>query len=276
MNRRHFLKLSASGAIGGILGSYSLFFDRYMVQVNRYRIVVPRLPQEFHRFSIVQLTDLHYGFLDPLSFLQGVIKMANKLRNDITVCTGDYVIRKGTNEEINRIWPVLTELQAPLGVYSVLGNHDHAADNNRSVYWLDRSGQNIRHRVKYFEREGKRLWLAGGGDLWRDHRNLDDLLRNIPEEDCRIVLAHNPDSADTAFSERIDLMISGHTHGGQVILPFTGPVVLPVMNKNYTAGLKTSSKGLPVFISKGIGCSAMFPVRFNCAPEIAVLELCCC
>jgi predicted MPP superfamily phosphohydrolase len=105
-----------------------------------------------------------------------------------------------------------------------------------------------------------------------DHRSFDYLTQRS-REDCRIVLAHNPDSADTGFSERIDLIICGHTHGGQVYIPFYGtPPFLPVQNMNYNFGLKTSKKGLPVFISKGVGWGA-FPVRFNCPPEIAVLEL---
>jgi predicted MPP superfamily phosphohydrolase len=109
--------------------------------------------------------------------------------------------------------------------------------------------------------------------LWEDHRSFDHLLRNVPREDCRIVLAHNPDSADTDFSERIDLMISGHTHGGQVYIPFYGtPPYMPVKNPNYNFGLKVSNKGHSLFISKGVGWGA-FPLRLNCPPEIAVLEL---
>lgn len=274
MNRRQFLKLSATTAVAGIIGSYPIFIERYLVQVNRYRIPVPKLPHQFNGFSIVQLTDLHYGSLVPLSFLRHVIGKANGLKKDVIVCTGDYVHRRDTKDEIDGIWPLLSELKAPLGVYSVLGNHDHWADSNRSAYWLERSGHNILSRTQCFERKGKRLWIAGGGDLWEDHRDFDDILKNVPEEDCKIVLAHNPDSADSSFSQRIDLMICGHTHGGQVNIPFYGTPVLPVKNKNYSFGLKASRKGQPVFISKGIGW-AVYPVRFNCFPEIAVLELTC-
>ena len=132
--------------------------------------------------------------------------------------------------------------------------------------------QNSRHRVTSIDRHGSKLWLAGAGDLWEDHKSLDGLLSTIPKSDCRIVLAHNPDTADTEFSSRVDLMISGHTHGGQVRIPFVGTPVLPVRNKTYSSGLKTSLRGKKVFISRGIGW-AVYPVRFNCFPEIAVLEL---
>ncbi len=273
MNRRQFLKISTLGGLG-LIASFPVVFDLYTVQVNRYRVPIPQLPPQFQGFTIVHLTDLHYGLLVPLSFLRNVIGTANRLKGDVIVCTGDYVHQRNTAGELDKVWPLLCELEAPQGVYSVLGNHDHWADANRSLYWLERSKQNLHFRTRYFERGGRRLWIAGGGDLWEDHRNFDKILHNIPPEDCRIVLAHNPDSADSRFSERIDLMICGHTHGGQVNLPFYGTPFLVVNNKNYSFGLKANSKGQHVFISKGIGWGAV-PLRFNCFPEIAVLELTC-
>ncbi|MCX5770693.1 MAG: metallophosphoesterase [Candidatus Hydrogenedentes bacterium] len=272
MNRRRFLKILGAVAAAGVAASYPVTIERYLVQVNRYRIPMPRLPREFDGFTIVHLTDLHYGPLVPLWFVRWVIETANRLRKHITVCTGDYVGKRNKRQDLEQVWPVLAELRAPLGVYSVLGNHDHWTDTTRSLQWLQRSGQNVRKRCQGFERNGNKLWIAGGGDLWEDHIPFDDLLDDVPKSDCRIVLAHNPDSADTKFSAPVDLIISGHTHGGQVCVPFYGSLILPVKNKNYSFGLKANSKGQPVFISKGIGW-AMYPVRFNCMPEIAVLEL---
>ncbi len=249
-----------------------LFTERYMVRVNRYRIPIPNLPPQFHGFTIVHLTDLHYGLVSK-PFVHDVVNTANALKGDVIVCTGDFVHHRNTDREINGVWPVLSQLRARSGVYSVLGNHDHWASADHSFDWLQRTGQNLRHKTRSFQREGKRLWIAGGGDLWSDHRGFDHILRNVPREDCRIVLAHNPDSADTNFSGRIDLMICGHTHGGQVYIPFYGtPPFMPVRNKNYNFGLKTSKKGLPLFISRGVGWGD-FPIRLNCPPEIAVLEL---
>jgi len=178
----------------------------------------------------------------------------------------------GEPEEWRSVEPLLAELHAPLGVFSVLGNHDPWADTGRSQHWLSRTGQDLRHKAVGIERDGSRLWLVGAGDLWEDHRSLDELMREIPESDCRLVLAHNPDTADTDFSSRVDLMVSGHTHGGQVDIPFVGTPILPFRNKAYSSGLKRSPRGASVFISRGIGW-AVYPVRFNCLPEFAVLEL---
>jgi uncharacterized protein len=270
--RRQFLKHACSIGSIGLLASYPVFIERYIVLTNIYRIKVPNLPKEFTGFRIVQLSDLHHGFLVPLELIRHVVERANELKPDLIVCTGDYVHERNSTTQIDQVWPILSKLTAPSGVYSVLGNHDHWADTARSDYWLKKTRQDLRHKVFPIQREGQNLWIAGAGDLYEDHKNLDYILSQIPDAECRIVLAHNPDSADTTFSKRIDLMISGHTHGGQVNIPFVGPPILPVRNRNYSSGLKTSLRGCKVFISKGIGWT-IFPVRFNCLPEIVLLEL---
>ncbi len=104
-----------------------------------------------------------------------------------------------------------------------------------------------------------------------DELGIDDAFRHVPDSDCKILLSHNPDSADTDYKSRIDLMISGHTHGGQVIIPFVGAPILPVKNKLYSSG-HIRNEGTNLYISRGLGW-AMIPVRFNCLPEISVLRL---
>ncbi len=272
ISRRRFLKLAGYVGAGSLAAGYPLFIERHLVVTSRRRLVVPRLPDAFAGLRIAHLSDLHFGALVPLSAVRDVVRRANALGADLILCTGDYVHERRSAAQIDAVWPELARLSAPLGVYSVLGNHDHWADSARSQDWLTRTGQDLRHRTAPLERDGQRLWLAGAGDLWEDHRDLDDLLRRVPDSECRIVLAHNPDTADTAFSRPVDLMLSGHTHGGQVRLPFLGAPVLPVRNKNYSSGLCTSPRGVRVFISRGIGWACL-PVRFNCLPEIALLEL---
>ena len=206
----------------GLAACYPFFIERYIVLTNLYRIPVPHLPDTFSGFRVVHLTDFHYGFLMPMRMIRHVIARANRIRRDITVCTGDYAHERNATGQIDAVWPHLAELQAPGGVFSVLGNHDHWADTDRSRYWLNRAGQDLHHTVSPIIRNGERIWLAGVGDYWEDHRNLDDSLRDIPDTECRIVLAHNPDTADTEHASRVDLMLSGHTHGGQVKIPFGG------------------------------------------------------
>ena len=271
ISRRQMITASVAGGVG-LVCAYPFFIERYLVMENHYRIPVPNLPSAFEGFRIVQIADLHYGFLVPMSVVRRVVRRANKIPADLIVCTGDYIHEKNSTAQIDEVWPELDKLESPSGVMSILGNHDHWGDTDRSQYWLEKTGQNMRFQVKALEKNGQRLWFAGAGDYWEDHQPLDLLLKQVPADECRIVLAHNPDSADTAYDRHFDLMICGHTHGGQVKIPFLGAPVLPVENKNYSEGFLKTTRGMPLFISRGIGW-AILPVRFNCFPEIAVLEL---
>ncbi len=272
MDRRSFLKIAGFGGISvALFGSYPFLIEKNLVLVNHYRIPVPSLPESFHWFRIAHLTDLHFGPLVSGSFLEGVIEKTNKLRPDMIVCKGDYAHEKNSKKEVNAVWSILSRLSARFGVYSVLGNHDHYADTNLSLEWLHRSGQDIRHTSRAIYKGKDRVIIGGAGDYWEDDLKIDQCFSSSDEGDCRILLTHNPDSVDTDFTTPVSLIISGHTHGGQVSIPFYGPPIVPVKNKRYTSGLIETEKG-KLFISKGIGC-AIYPLRFNCAPEIAVLEL---
>jgi predicted MPP superfamily phosphohydrolase len=200
-----------------------------------------------------------------------VVWMANRGRQDVTVLTGDYVHRNHTAADIRTVWPVLNKLTAPEGVFAVLGNHDHWADTQASIRALKASGFNLRHRSHLFERQGQRLWLAGTGDLWEDEQTMDTVFAGVSDDDCKILLAHNPDTADLPFVTKIDLMLSGHTHGGQVYFPFIGAPWAPVRNKAYMRGL-VQTRRFPLFVSRGIGWAG-YPLRFLSPPEMALIIL---
>ena len=262
----------------GILGFsalvlfYGIFIERYLVRFPRHTIPVPNLPESFRGTTIVHVSDVHLSPLVPRWFLARLFRKVEALEKDIIVCTGDYVLGRDVPERVNAAWSLLRELRAPLGVYSVLGNCDHWADDARSRQMLSDSGQDVRGKAIAIRKGDQTLLIAGAGDLQEDHIPLDAVLGAAPSEACRILLAHNPDTADTEFAERVDLVIAGHTHGGQVELPFFGIPMLPVENKNYSYGLKRSPKGHLVFISKGIGWG-IFPGRLNSFPEIPILKL---
>jgi hypothetical protein len=267
--RRQFLKSGGFWAAGGIIGGYPVFIERRLLQVNRYRIPVPHLPKSFEGFTIVHLTDLHYGPLVSDGYIRGVIERANAIRRDLTVCTGDYI--QDEPIQMDGVFPLLGRLTARHGVFSTLGNHDSWVGLEKADGWLSRIGQNLRHRAVAIERHGERIWIGGAGDLNEDMVGIDTAFAGVPPEACKIVLAHTPDTADVRFDTRIDLMISGHTHGGQVVVPFYGPPILPVTNKRYGSGFIRTDR-MALFISRGIGWGIL-PIRLNCPPEIAVLTL---
>ncbi|MCA9450798.1 MAG: metallophosphoesterase [Candidatus Omnitrophica bacterium] len=200
LTRRQLIKcLAVGGGFLAFMGAYPVFIERSIVLMTRYRIPVPNLPKAFEGLKVVHLTDIHHGFLVSLDFVRGVIRRANEAGGDLIVCTGDYVHEKKATGQIDAVWPVMADLSAPLGVHSILGNHDHWADTDRSVHWLRETGQDLHHKQTAIERDGERLWLVGAGDFWEDHVDLDEELSGIPDADCRIVLAHNPDTADTTY-----------------------------------------------------------------------------
>ncbi|NLE02113.1 MAG: twin-arginine translocation signal domain-containing protein [Fibrobacter sp.] len=272
ITRRNFLKLATLSCGAGLIGSYSFFFERNKLQINTYRIPIPNLPESFEGFTIAHISDIHYGFYFTLDHVKEIVKTANSLSSDLIVCTGDYIYRNYSDKPIDTVWPVLSLLQARHGVFSVLGNHDYWGRSKRSIYWLEKSGQSLHFKAKPVIRNGEALWFIGIGDLWEDYANVDHILSKSPPDSCRILLVHNPDTADMIYSSRADLVIAGHTHGGQVKFPFIGSPILPVYNKKYSSGLKYTASNIPVFITRGIGCSNL-PIRFNCYPEIAVLKL---
>jgi predicted MPP superfamily phosphohydrolase len=271
INRRKFLKLGLLGGIGTLIASYPFFIERYIFQLNTYRIPVSDLPSNFNGFTIAQLTDIHYGFLMPLMVIEQIVDRINMLQSDIIVCTGDYIHEQNGITQIDIVWTRLMKLSAKYGVYSVSGNHDHWGDTNRSLYWLEKSGQNVRHKAIPILKGEERIWIGGAGDYWEDKLGIDNAFQHVPSSECKILLSHNPDSADTKYETQVNLIISGHTHGGQVNIPFVGSPILPVRNKSYSSGfIKTGRTSL--YISKGLGW-AILPVRFNCFPEISVLKL---
>lgn len=265
-SRRTWLTGSAAAAL---CASYPVFIERHAVQVNLYDVFVPHLPPAFVGYRIAQLTDTHLGWLVTASFVQRVVELTNDVGADLIVGTGDFVHHR--TEEVRAVWPILTRLCARDGVGCVLGNHDHWADERESLTQLERSGFSLRHRVLPLERNGQRLLLFGAGDYMEDHFGLDALLDKARPDDCRIVLAHNPDTADQSRKGRIDLILSGHTHGGQIRVPGFGAPILPVKNKAYDQGIKAVGD-TSLFISRGIGCVGV-PARFACPPEIAVVRL---
>jgi uncharacterized protein len=260
--------LFGAGA-AALTASYSVFIERYLVQVNRYDVFVPNLPPAFVGYQIAHLTDTHLGWMTSTQFLSEVVGVTNDVGADLIVGTGDFVHR--ARDEVLGVWPLLRRLKARDGVYCVLGNHDHWADERESLAQLESSGFSVRHRAVSLVRNGQRVLIMGAGDHMEDNFGLDHVLKAARPEDCRIVLAHNPDSADRPRTARIDLMLSGHTHGGQIRIPGYGAPILPVHNKAYDQGLKTVGD-LSLFISRGIGCVAI-PVRFASPPEVAVLRL---
>ncbi|MDD4062145.1 MAG: metallophosphoesterase, partial [Kiritimatiellae bacterium] len=158
---------------------------------------------------------------------------------------------------------------------SVLGNHDYWTDAPRVAASLESAGiPLLTNKHVLLRRDGDVLCIAGVNDVWSTNPPPDAAaaLAGVPQDVPRIVLCHNPDYAEVAPRDvRIDLMLSGHTHGGQVRLPFVGPLILPIQHRKYAEGL-VQGPTCPVFISRGLGMVGV-PMRLNCKPELPLITL---
>ena len=258
--------------LGGALGvGYSLLEARWLV-VSGVTLTVPNLPAAFKGKTIAFLADLHHGPYVPLSYVRHAVDMTNALKPDLIALGGDYPHRG-----LQYIAPCINELSrlhAPLGVYAVLGNHDHYDYGQPQVSAALRAARipELTNRGLWIEADGARLWLCGVDDYWWGTQNLPAALSETTMQDAVILLSHNPDYVEEIHDARVGLVLSGHTHGGQVNLPIIGPPVVPsIYGQKYVQGL-VQGPVTQVFVTRGIGTITP-PVRLFCKPEIVLVTL---
>ncbi|MBU2610002.1 MAG: metallophosphoesterase [Chloroflexi bacterium] len=292
LSRRQFLKLGCGALLGGAavcaLGPlYATQVEPGWIQVTRLDIPLPGLPEPLDGFAIAQLSDLHLGPYVSVEDVRRSVEIANDLGADLIVLTGDFVYGSaGYSVACAR---ELASLQARYGVYAVLGNHDNWTDADQVAGNLAGAGIVVlRNERRPLDVNGTRLWLVGIEDtgyvgffgdfgdfraMWQEAGDaLATLLEGIPADEPRLLLVHNPDFTEMLPEGRIDLVLSGHTHGGQVRLPFVGaPVVPSCFGQKYASGL-VQGPGRLVYVNRGIGTIGL-PVRFNCRPEVTLLQL---
>lgn len=258
---------TAGVAIGGI--GLDAGFERNAIEVTRPRVAIPGLPAAFQGLRVCQITDVHHGPFLAIEHVHESVQLALEQKPDVFVLTGDLSHKKEWS--VPPVWDAMAPLEAPLGTWGVMGNHDwwHGIDASLEGARRAKVGM-LDNRAVPIVRGGERLWLAGVGDLWADEQDLTGALAQVPTDEPVILLTHNPDYADEMRDKRVKLMLAGHSHGGQVCAPLIGPLTVPNKAK-YTAGLVRTAAS-QIYISRGIGMSAV-PFRFNCRPELPVFEL---
>lgn len=251
-------------------GRYSPFGLRQPIEIQRLPVSLSGLPEPFEGFKIVQLTDIHHGPYTRLEDLHRIVELSNQEAPDLTVLTGDFVLN--SREFIGECIEALGALEAKEGVFAVLGNHDHREGPQEITEALAERGiQVLDNGSVTLERDGAQLCLAGVSDLEEDEPDVERAFAGVPEERPRILLSHNPDIAEFLDGHRADLIISGHTHGGQFVFPLIGAPVMPNVYRKYRQGLQ-SGPTTQVFVCRGIGAT-LLPIRIACPPQIAVLRL---
>ncbi|WP_409344107.1 metallophosphoesterase [Paenibacillus sp. MBLB4367] len=278
MTRRSFLRLGLqiSGGVlasGVLTGLYARYAERFWYKVTRLTLSLPRLPAAFDGMRIVQFSDVHHGRDFGTEHVEAVAGRIESLKPDMICFTGDlFDARYG--ELTNACTPLLKRLTAPLGKWAVLGNHDYEVDSGGVTKELQEAGFTVlsdQHRV--LERNGERIWIAGVSDFIYGLPSMEDALKGANDRGFTLLLSHAPDYADTAMPYNVDLQLSGHSHGGQIRLPFAGALFTPEGAKTYIAGLyKLNGGAMQLYTNRGLGTS-LIPLRFLCRPEITVLTL---
>lgn len=257
-----------------ILILWGIFAEPNILVIRNIDISLKKWHSEHNSLKIVFLGDLHTKPID-LDRLKRVVSKVNDQKPDIVLSIGDYVNGNSYKETLypRVIAKELGKIKSKYGFYTVLGNHDYDYNPLRIRKELEKNGIKVlENDTLPLDIEGKRLWLIGIQDFSVCHTHLDYNTKQVSDEENPVILlSHTPD-VFPEVDERIELTLAGHTHGGQVIIPFYGPIYVPSKyGKKYSKGyFEEGNKKM--FVTGGIGTS-VFPVRFNNFPEIIILNI---
>ena len=289
VTRRELLRRSVRRTVRGTLGAgalagvYAAGVEPFRPVLTRADLPVVNLPPALDGFRIAHLSDFHVrGSEFPAARLRPAVDLANRERPDLIALTGDYVNNFGGDPvtrtvDMNDCARELGRLRARIGVFAIFGNHDFRSppyDNPDRVPWL-RAGITplLDEAMTIPIGAAARLVLVGLRSSLVRPVVPELFFPQVPRGDdvFRLLLWHEPDRANESARAGADAQLSGHTHGGQVVLPGVGPLVLPPEGKRYPSGMFRVG-GMPLFVTRGVG---MLPprVRFCCPPEVALLTL---
>jgi len=282
LTRRDFLKVMGIAALDfflvGIGGAgYGYLMEPNLIKVETIRLRLPRLSGKFSGFRLAQISDIHMGGWMNGERFQHVVDLILAEEPDVLLITGDFVIGHDpgsiSEQTIRDLTAGLAGLADSFPTFAVLGNHDYWTGAGRIRQVLSDSGiTDLTNTAFTLERGEECLHLCGVDDLWEGDPRLDQVIAKLADDSAAILLAHEPDFADaSAATGRFDLQLSGHTHGGQVVLPFVGPPILPYLGRKYPSGIYRVGE-MVQYTNRGVGM-ARLPVRINCPPEITVFVL---
>jgi len=242
------------------------------LDVQPVALTLPRLMPAFEGYRIVQISDFHIGTWLNRRRLEEAVHQVNQQHPDLIAITGDFVTYAPERFAQDLI-DCLGQLRARDGAFAVLGNHDHWTDPQILRQIFHKTGViELPNTFQTIRRGPEQLHIAGVDDVMNEKACLPEVLAGLPEEGAAILMAHEPDFADvSAASGRFDLQISGHTHGGQILLPRMGPPFLPRFGRKYPSGLYQIN-GMVQYTNRGLG-TAELQFRLNCRPEITVFNL---
>jgi len=265
--QRSLIALASAAAIDAVI------LEPRTIRFERREVPIFGLPGVFDGYRIAFLADLHFPTWIKGAFIRRAIRAANEFHPDLIAFGGDLFDLKGALVAPN-VSGIYEEAHAPDGVVGVLGNHDHGLDIAAVHREIARSTpvRLIENTSFLVERKGKSLAIGGVGDLWHGVVDPQSAFAGVPPNVPRIMLSHNPDVAEEMQEGiRVDLQLSGHTHGGQVHIPYGPSLHVPSRYGNKFAQGLVQGKRHRVYVTRGL-CSMRW-VRFCCPPEVTGIIL---
>ncbi len=281
ITRRRFLLAGACAGAG--LALYAGEIERHWIEIAYRDVVIPGLPQAFDGFRVAQLSDIHLDEYTEPFFLRDAVRHINRMNPDAVFLTGDYVTHELLPKRfsIGPAWQcanLLNQLQCPHR-YAILGNHDVIVGRKYVIEALTANAITVlENSYLPIERAGSRFWLAGIDDPVAGDPDpeaaIPASIRGVPHEPI-VLLCHAPDYVDDLLripaGQALSLVLAGHTHGGQIRLPWIGPLALPEFGRKYVEGWFRFGD-LQLYVNRGIGTVGI-PFRIDCPPEITLLTL---
>ncbi len=271
--RRQFLTglISAPLVAVSATSAYARLIEPYSYYVSDVDIFIKNLPERFEGFRITQLTDVHHSQIVSLNEVRKVVALAQQTKPDMFVLTGDYTT--SYRRFIEPCAETLAALKAPEGTWAVLGNHDHYTDPELTTRALERNQIKVLNNANTTLHRGPdALQLAGVDDWTWNAANFSRAFYGLRRDIATVLLSHQPRVLELEETENVSLVLSGHTHGGQINFPFLGlPARFATSDLKYAHGL-FRRRDTQLYVSSGTGVIGL-PVRLGVRPEIAVLRL---
>jgi predicted MPP superfamily phosphohydrolase len=278
LTRRNFIKKGLTSVVGFFilsLSSYSFFIEKNNIELKHIHLSFPHLPSSFKGTKILHISDIHFGFFYDSDQLQNLIVRIRSLEPDIICFTGDLIDSQFSKSQAINVSNILKQLVAPYGKFAILGNHNYWGNTELVKDCLTDSGfQLLMNEVTLVRKGNDYIYISGIDDLLCGTPDISKIFKKgrLDPNLFHVMLVHEPDYANEISYHPVDLQLSGHSHGGQINLPYIGPLITPALSKKYTSGLYRINNRLNLYTNRGIG-TTILPFRFYCRPEITIIEL---
>ncbi|MCG1020442.1 metallophosphoesterase [Sutcliffiella horikoshii] len=280
VTRRGFFKKIFTLAFTALLTSgvgyyYARYIEPKQMKKLKHTITHSSIPESFSGIKIAQFSDTHIGHHFDKADLEKVIRKINEEEPDIVVFTGDLMDNPLEYDRSYNLIEILRKVKAPLGKFAIFGNHDHGGYGTETYEEIMEKSEftvlkNENIQVELID--GSKIYIAGVDDLMLGRPDFRETLRNIPDDAYTILLAHEGDAADSISEQfHVNLQLSGHSHGGQVQIPFLGPLITPPLGSKFYEGFYQLDD-LTLYVNKGLGTTRQ-PYRFLAPPEISFFTL---